>query len=222
METIKIVNNLMIRCSSLHKIMTKSRSKSSPLSETTKTYVQEQAKENFYGIRVKLESKYFDKGNRNENLAIEMVNQIRFKEYTKNEVRKTESWLTGECDVEAKDSIIDVKCSWSFDSFPCYESEALKIMKRSGYDWQVRGYMYLYDKPTAEVIWCMTSTPSDLMTAYDDPAIHKVDHIDPERRMTAVKVDRDPALEELMITQYNLANEYYKQCILELQNKNKL
>ena len=122
-------SNLIVRCSQLHKIMTRGRSKTDPLSETCKTYVKEQAKENFYGIEIQLQSKHFDKGNRNENLAIEMINNSRFKSYKKNTIRKKNDWLSGECDVNAEDRIIDVKCSWSFDSFPAFESDAQKNAK---------------------------------------------------------------------------------------------
>tara|TARA_R110000744_G_scaffold97622_2_gene188633 strand:+ start:9140 stop:9799 length:660 start_codon:yes stop_codon:yes gene_type:complete len=214
-------SNLIVRCSSLHKIMGRGRSKDTPLSETAKSYIHDLAKEKFYGIESKLTGKFLDKGIRNEDLGIEMINVSRFREYKKNEDRITTDWLTGECDINTGDEIIDVKCSWSFDSFPAFESEAEKMMKKSGYDWQLRGYMYLYDKPKAEVVWCMTSTPDDLLSPYDDHSVHKVDHIDIDLRLTGVNIERDLALEDQMLTQYQHANEYYQNCIVELKTKNK-
>lgn len=219
MKTIPI-SNLIVRCSSLHKIMTKSRVKGA-LSETAKSYVHDQAKEIFYGIGSKIEGKYLDKGIRNENMAIKMVNDVRFMDYRKNDIRQTNEWLTGECDIEGDNTIIDVKCSWSFDTFPAFDYEAEKMLKKSGYDWQVRGYMLLYNKPEAEVVWCMTSTPDDLLSPWDDTNVHKVDHIDPELRMTGVKVKRDKEIEKQMFAQYELANQYFKECLLELKKKNK-
>jgi len=214
-------SNLIVRCSSLHKIMGRGRSKESVLSETAKTYIHEIAKEQFYGIETKLTGKFLDKGIRNEDIGIEMINQNRFRTYKKNQDRITTDWLTGECDINAEDSIIDVKCSWSFDSFPAFDIEAEKMMKKSGYDWQLRGYMYLYDKPKAEVVWCMTSTPDDLLSPYDDKSVHKVDHIDVDLRLTSVPIVRDLKLEDQMLEQYKHANEYYQKCISELKNKNK-
>tara|TARA_Y100000385_G_scaffold243838_1_gene261556 strand:- start:287 stop:943 length:657 start_codon:yes stop_codon:yes gene_type:complete len=213
-------NNLIVRCSSLHKIMTKSRTKGA-LSETAKSYVHEQVKEVFYGIRTKIEGKFLDKGIRNEDKAIEMVNDVRFMDYRKNKIRKTNEWLTGECDIEGDNTIIDVKCSWSFDTFPAFNSEAEKMLKKSGYDYQVRGYMMLYNKPEAEVIWCMTSTPDDLLSTWDNKEIHKVDHIEPELRITGAKIKRDKDIEKQMLIQYELANTYFKECLTELENKNK-
>ena len=213
-------SNLIVRCSSLHKIMGRGRSKTEMLSETAKSYIYEQAKEQFYGISSPVEGKFLDKGIRNENTAIDLLNLVRFKSYKKNTERKTNDWLTGECDINDPKKIIDVKCSWSFDSFPAFQHEADKMIKKSGYDWQVRGYMYLYDRPEAEVVWCMTSTPDDLLSQWDNKLLHKVDHIDAEYRITSVSVKRDLALEQTMLEQYAFANEFYKNCINELKTKN--
>ena len=215
------MSKLIVRCSELSKLMTSPRSKSEILSETTKSYVQEKAKEAFYGIVNKIEGKPLEKGIRNEPLAIEMLNQVRFMDYRKHEGRITIEWLTGECDILTEEPIIDVKNSWSFDTFPAFVEEAEKMVKKSGYDWQMRGYCLLYDRPYAEVIYCLTSTPDDLLSAWDDPSVHKVDHIDPEYRITAVRVNREADLEKKMYEQWKIANEYYAECIKELKTKNK-
>ena len=54
---------LKIRCSSIGKIMTNSRSKTETLSKTCKTYLQELAIEEMYGKRKEFSSRYTDKGN---------------------------------------------------------------------------------------------------------------------------------------------------------------
>ena len=211
--------NLIVRCSALSKIMTKSRSKSSPLSETAKTFVMEKAKEDFYGIRPNISNKFTEKGIRNEDLGIEMVNQSRFMEFKKNTERISTDWLTGECDINTGDKIIDIKCSWSFDTFPAFQEEAEKSVKKSGYDWQLRGYMMLYNRPMGEVIYCLTTTPPDLLSPYDDTDLHDVEHIDINNRITSVKVERDEVKESEILMQYKIANEYYKECMAELETK---
>ena len=67
----------------------------------------------------------------------------------------------------------------------------------------------------------MTSTPDDLLSSWDNKEIHKVDHIAPELRMTGAKIKRDPEIEKEMVVQYELANTYFKDCLAELENKNK-
>ena len=213
--------NLIVRCSALSKLMTKGRGKGSPLGETTKTFIMDKAKEDFYGITPNFSNKFTEKGLRNEDVGIDMVNQSRFMNFKKNEERITTEWLTGECDINAEDKIIDIKCSWSFDTFPAFQEEANKSVKKSGYDWQLRGYMMLYDKPFGEVVYCLTSTPPDLLTAYDNLDLHDVESISIEKRLTSVKIERDAEKEKEIKQQYLHANKFYKECITELQTKNK-
>jgi hypothetical protein len=53
---------LKVRCSELSNLMTKGRSKAEPLGETAKSYIQEKAKCDFYGLKPILENKYLSKG----------------------------------------------------------------------------------------------------------------------------------------------------------------
>lgn len=213
--------NLIVRCSELHKMMTKGRSKTSLLGDTTKSFLMQKAKEDYFGIVPSFSSKYTEKGIMNEPLGIEMVNQVRFMDYRKNEERITFDWITGECDINAEDRIIDIKCSWSIDTFPCFQEEAEKAVKKAGYDWQLRGYMMLYNKDKAEVIYCLTSTPNLLLGYGDNEELHNVEHIDVADRMTSVVIERDKAIEEEIKEQYLEANKYYKECMAELENKHK-
>ncbi len=215
------MENLIVRCSELHRLMTKSRTKSNPLGDTCKTYVMEKAKENHYGIRPNFSNKYTEKGLMNENKGIDLVNMVRFMDFKKNSKRLTNDYITGECDINGDDRIIDIKCSWSFDTFPCFKEEAFKQVKKSGYDWQMVGYMWLYNKQKAEVIYCLTSTPVELLGYNDEPLLHNVDHIDPADRLTSVTVERNLELEEQIIEKYEMANTYFKECLAELNNKHK-
>ena len=60
-----------IRASASGKLMTKPRLKSEVLSKTTKSYLQEWTKEQIYGVRKSIKSKYLDKGNQVEDAAID-------------------------------------------------------------------------------------------------------------------------------------------------------
>ena len=79
---------LKIRCSALGKIMTNSRSKTEALSKTTKTYLQELAIEEMYGVRKEFSSRYTDKGNMVEREAIDLAQEnLDFGFITKEEIR---------------------------------------------------------------------------------------------------------------------------------------
>lgn len=212
--------NLIVRCSSLKKLMTNPRSKSELLSETTKTWIKELVKEEFYGYHSEISSKAIEKGNLNEYEAIELLNDVLFKAYKKNNRRKENEWLTGECDIDGDDIIRDIKNSWSLETFPAFIEDAEKIVKDSGYDWQVRGYMILWDKPKASIDFCITSTPHELLhDEYDNFDIHLVDNHDPRKRITSVYIDRDLEIEKEMFERYKVANEYYQKCWDELLSK---
>ena len=64
---------LKIRCSALGKIMTNARSKSEVLSKTCKSYLQELAIEEMYGIKKEFSSRYTDKGIEVERTSIDLV-----------------------------------------------------------------------------------------------------------------------------------------------------
>jgi hypothetical protein len=64
------MKDLKIRCSAIGKIMTSPRSKGEVLSATTKTYIKELVLEHKYGIKKEINSRYLDKGNQVEDMAI--------------------------------------------------------------------------------------------------------------------------------------------------------
>jgi len=210
---------LIVRCSELKSLMTKSRTKSDPLSQTTKSWLQNKAKEAFYGYRSSFESKYTSKGIDVEDDAITMLSGVYFDTYLKNQERFTNEWLTGEPDVITDTMIRDVKSSWSLETFPAFYEDAVKEVKKSGYDWQVRGYMLLCDKDKASVDYCMMTTPAQYLNDWDNMDIHHVEHIDPLKRITSVEVLRDKELEQQMKAQYELANAYYLTLVKELESK---
>jgi len=210
---------MKVRCSSLGKIMTKSRSKDQPLSKTAQSYIKEIAKQDFYGYEATLDNKYLDKGRTVEDEAIQLYNDVFFTMFQKHEGRVENDYLTGECDVLSVDldKIIDIKSSWSLETFPALPED----INNNEYEWQLRGYMMLYGAMSAELAYCMVSTPDDLLKDWESDAIHKVDHIDPCQRVTVVEFQRDLQKEEEIKTQCKLAQEYYNDYIAELNNKNK-
>lgn len=194
--------------------MTVPRTKSEVLSETAKSYLKQIAKEDFYGYSTELNNKYLTKGIEMESEAIEMLNSVLFTSYEKNTERINTDILTGEADIVAEDEIIDIKCSWSLDTFPALSSD----INIKDYEMQLRGYMMLYDKPKATVTYCMMTTPEGLCM-YENPYLHNVDHISPEKRVTSFTIERDLEIEEkIKLTCIEAINFYYEY-INQLNNK---
>jgi hypothetical protein len=65
----------------------------------------------------------------------------------------------------------------------------------------------------------MYTTPDELLTEWDNLSIHRVDHIDPAKRITVVRYERDQALEEQIKERLTHCSEYYSQYINVLNNK---
>ena len=207
---------MKFRASQLGKLMTSSRTKGEALSQTAKSYIIQKAKEDFYDYKVELTNKYILKGIHQEQDSIDLLNAVRFESYKKNEKREENEWLTGSCDIITEDLIIDIKSSWSLDTFPATSYELKDL---SEYEWQGRAYMWLYDRPRFELCYVMVSTADDILSDYDSYAIHKVDHIDPAKRITSITFERDKELEIQMAEKLIAATEFYKEVINQLENK---
>jgi hypothetical protein len=208
---------MKIRCSSLPKIMTNPRVKSEVLSETAKSEMIKIAKEDFYGYSSQMSNKYVEKGIKVEDKSIELLSLVKFGQYTKNKVRLNNEFLTGECDIndETNDEIIDIKSSWSLETFPALPSD----INIKDYEMQLRGYMMLYERSKASVCYCMVSTPEGL-TMYENKLLHEVDHIDPFARVTMLTIERDLEIEKQIEERCKLAIDFYYDYIRQLSNKN--
>jgi len=201
--------------SSIGKIMTNARSKSEILSETAKSYIKSVAKQDFFGYNVDLNNKYVIKGQEQEQDSINLLNAVRMTSYVKNDKRLINDIMTGECDILLDDHIIDIKTSWSLETFPALAEDGMN----KDYEWQLRAYMYLYDRPTAELIYCMVTTNDDLLSQWDNLSLHRVDHIDPDKRITVIPFERDQDLESQMIEKLDAASELYMNYVNQLNNK---
>lgn len=208
---------MKIRCSSLPKIMTNPRTKGEVLSETAKSEMIKIAKEDFYGYSSQITNKYVEKGIEVEDKSIELLNAVKLANYKKNVVRLENDFLTGECDIndELNDEIIDIKSSWSLETFPALPSD----INIKDYEMQLRGYMMLYGRSKASVCYCMVSTPEGL-TMYENKLLHEVEHIDPFARVTMLSIEKDLEIEKQIEERCKVAIEFYYDYIRQLSNKN--
>jgi hypothetical protein len=207
---------MKFRASQLGKLMTSSRTKGEALSQTAKSYIIQKAKEDFFEYRSELNSKYITKGLAQEQDSIDLLNLVRLEDYKKNEERVENEWLSGCCDIITETSIIDIKTSWSLDTFPATSYELKDL---SDYEWQGRAYMWLYDMPSFELCYVMVTTAPEIMGEYENGALHYVDHIAPEKRITSITFARDKEIEIQMAERLILATEFYNEVITQLNNK---
>jgi hypothetical protein len=188
--------------------MAEPKNKGEILSVGAKTYVEELAKEFVYGFQRVITSKEMDKGIIVENASIALLNDVMFASYVKNAERKNNDWLTGECDIFTGSKIIDIKSSWSLQTFPA----TVFAGRDTGYEWQLRSYMMLWDVDEAEIAYCLVTTPDELIR-FEPTEIHYVDHIDPALRVTRVPYQRDKALEEKIKAKVEAARAYFDEVV---------
>lgn len=189
--------------------------KEASLSAGAKTYLNGLAKQEVYGYRKEVETKYMDKGLACEESAIQMINDLRFKNYRKNTERRESEFLTGECDIYVPGlKTIDTKVAWSLDTFPAVSEDAHDSL----YEWQGRAYMKLWDVPEHEVCWLMLDTPEELIR-WEQRELHCVSHIAPELRLTSITYMRDPVLEAKMDFKCATAMKYLLRRIHQIHSE---
>ena len=203
---------MLIRCSSLSKIMSEPKTKAEGLlSKGAKTYLTGLAKEVVYGYREEISSKAMEKGTRCEQESIDLYNQVFFSSLTKNAERRSNDCITGEPDLIGKDFGVDIKTAWSLCTFPALPDDM------PDYEWQARGYMCLFDLPRWDIAYCMIDTPDDLI-GYEQYGIHKVSEIDPHLRVTVVSYRRVDDKEARMLEKARAAQLYINETIQRIKD----
>lgn len=196
---------MRLRCSSLDSIVTNGRSKTG-LSATAQRVIKDMTNSELYNTPITISGKYLDKGIQCEDDSIELFNNVFFKSLVKNDKRLTNDYITGECDLLDGDTVIDIKTSWSLNTF------AEQRYKTTSYEWQLRGYMWLYDKDKACTAHCLVDTPKDLCKYEND--VHEFSHIaQPDRVIIGNVIERDQALEQQIIDKYELCLTYRNELI---------
>lgn len=208
------MKRFLFRASSLGKIMTEPKSKSEVLSVGAKTEIQAMAKEFVYGYTRNFSNKYTEKGIQVEQASIELYNSVHFTDYVKNTERKSNDWITGECDIFTGSKIIDIKSSWSIDTFPAFSEEG----EDKTYEWQARAYMMLWGAQEAEIAYCLVDTPHELI-GYDPVEYHYVSHIAEELRVTKVHYTWDQEDEEKIKLKVDAANVYLNELIQQISKE---
>lgn len=141
-------------CSSLPALMTESRSKSNPLSETAKALLRELWIKEVYGREKILATKYTEKGLAVESDSLELASQqLGFKLF-KNKKQLENKLLVGTPDV-IMPRLIDIKSSWDLWTYSEIDEEKAK----KTYLWQLMGYLWLTGRKEARLVYCLVNTP---------------------------------------------------------------
>ena len=214
---------LIVYASECHKLMTNPQKKSDQLSQTTKTWLKEEAVAEVLGLRKTVITKHIIKGLVCEGNSIDLYNEVMHTNYKKNEVTREENGFRGTPDLITDEGIVEIKTSWDATTFPFFQEDVSKRIKKGGYDWQCRVYMMLFNIDKAVVSYCLVDTPQTdlLLDKWDNTTLHRFDGVvDAKKRVSLSQViERDKAIEQKMMEQYALANYFYQNYLNELYNK---
>lgn len=194
------------RCSSIGKLMTEPKSKAEgPLSVGAKTYIRELAAQEILGVEFHVSSKEMEKGIEVEQDGIDLLNHVRGLALVKNEERRTNDFLTGECDLFNAPARRghDLKCPWSAQTFPITVADCEDKL----YEWQMRGYMALWNADEWEVNYALVDTPECLIR-FEPMSLHVVGHIPEHHRLTSWVVKRDAEKEAAIYQKVMHARAY--------------
>ncbi|MBW8463849.1 hypothetical protein [Acidovorax sp.] len=210
------MREILFRCSSIGKLMTEPKTKAEgPLSVGAKTYIRELAQQEIFGVEFEFSSKETQKGIEVEDQSIALLNRVRGLSLLKNTERKNNGLITGECDLydAARKRGHDLKSSWSAKTFPGWTKDCEDKL----YEWQMRGYMWLWDADEWEVNYALVDTP-DRLIGYEPLQLHVVSHIPEHLRLTTWLIERDFAKERAIAEKVEAAREYYAEVIEEFDH----
>jgi hypothetical protein len=199
----KMQKNFKCRASGGGALATNPRSKTEPLSETTKTFAEDWLKETIYGIKKDIKSKYLTKGINLEDEAID--NAILWLDLPfaiKNERFFEDDFFTGTPDLILEDEVLDIKNSWDAFTFPLFEKE----IPTKAYFYQLQIYMHLTGKRKARLVYLLLNTPESL--TYEPQ--HKYDNVDKKYRIKEFKIEYNEQVIKELQTRVETVREYIK------------
>lgn len=197
-----------IRASATGNLMTSSRSKTESLSQTTKTYLEEWAKEQIYGVKKDIHTKAMDRGTEKENFSIDKaIEWLDLPFLMKNEEYFENDYICGTPDLLLPNKVIDIKTSWDCWTFPLFKKE----IPNKDYYYQLQAYMELTGKKEALLCYILLNTPENYNTGEIS-----YDHVDKKYRIKTFefKYDADVILE--VNNRVIEAREYINAIISEL------
>ena len=194
--------NFKCRASALGQLMTNSRSKTETLSQTTKSYLQDWYKEQVYGVKKQIKSKYIQKGLALEDTAIEFYSVAMDKDFMiKNLDHFEDDFFTGTPDCFHDGIVYDFKTSWDCFTFPLFDDQP-----DNGYFYQLQVYMHLTGLKKAKLVYTLQDTP-DFLT-YEEPVSYS--HVENKYRIKEFDIDYDPEVIETAKAKILECREYLK------------
>ena len=206
------------------------------LSDTAKGYCMDVFLQEVYGYKDDISTPQMRKGILAEDDSLKLLSEHLGEPLFKNQKRYIDknSWLAGTPDAISKDTVYDVKTSWSPKTF-------MKAGLPSQYEWQLRAYLMLTGLEVAYLAYCLVDMPIEIFTDLERRAQWQKGILDPDSeeglelttqleaqhfydnnpkykeapRVKLFKIERDETLEQMLKEQLERAKNFTERLTLD-------
>ena len=177
------------------------------------TFIENKASQILLDWRDQIDTLPMLKGTQVEDQSIALFNEVTGNFFFKNAERKSNDFLTGECDIfdEDTNTIWDIKSSYSKKTHKI----RIDVKENKTYFWQLVSYAELWDADNAGLARCLVDTPEDLISSKDDIDWHVVSHINPRLRCATASMQVTAELREQLMNRVKLAQNKLKEMLGE-------
>lgn len=153
----------LIRSSSVGYLMTEPQLKADKeaglLSKTAQRHLLDIYISQKYGRVRDVQTKQMKKGVAVEQDSIDMLSKLLSIEFSKNEERYSNAYVTGLPDIVDNGMVIDIKSSYDLWTFMGNLPDKLDSL----YYWQLMSYMWLTDAQSGYIAYCLSNTPDNII-----------------------------------------------------------
>ena len=153
-------HEFILRASSVGDLMTGGRTKGAEWGDTSLGVIRKAVLLNKYGIDEYVTSKHMEKGILNEAEGLSMYRASVGGSFEIDAVKQRllNNYCSGEPDLIHDGIVVDIKNSWSANSFPWWDEE----IKNKSYLYQLQSYLWLSGLNSAKLVYTLTTTPEHI------------------------------------------------------------
>ena len=170
----------LIRASSVGYLMVDPQSKADKeagiLSKTSQRHLLDVYIAEKYGRKRDIQTKQMKKGVEVEDQSIELLNKYWGTNYSKNQDRYTNGFITGHPDILDNDKVVDIKSSYDLWTFLGNLPDKLDSL----YYWQLMSYMWLTGAKKGHIAYCLSNTPFGIVEQEKRYLLNRMDVISEE------------------------------------------
>ena len=214
----------LIRASSVGYLMVDPQSKADKeaglLSKTAQRHLLDVYIAEKYGRKRDIQTKQMKKGVEVEDESIELLNKYWGTNYSKNQYRFTNGFITGHPDILDSNKVVDIKSSYDLWTFLGNLPDKLDSL----YYWQLMSYMWLTGATQGHIAYCLSNTPFGIVEQEKRYLLNRMDVISeesPEYVKEAMRLEFNMTFDDIDVSERVLifTVERNEDDIVRIQNR---